>query len=61
MPFIAAVCITAREPTNVLDLGGNVGATAAYFGMRYPAASVVAVEPNKGNFHLATLNTFRQV
>jgi FkbM family methyltransferase len=35
----------------VIDCGANVGYSAAYFLSRYPAARLIAVEPDEGNFH----------
>jgi FkbM family methyltransferase len=37
------------EPRVILDLGANVGYTAVDFALRYPAARVVAVEPEPSN------------
>jgi FkbM family methyltransferase len=38
------------RPKMILDLGANVGYTSAYFLSRYPAARVLAVEPDPGNY-----------
>ena len=38
-----------KEPSLVLDLGANVGFSAAYFLSFFPRACVVAVEPDAGN------------
>ena len=40
----------------VLDLGANVGYTAAYFLSRHPTCFVVAVEPDGGNFAMLEKN-----
>ena len=39
-----------REPSLVLDLGANVGFSAAYFLNAFPKAHIVAVEPDEANF-----------
>jgi FkbM family methyltransferase len=44
-------------PVNIIDGGGNIGLTAAYFASKYPAASIVTVEPDPGNFHILLQNT----
>jgi FkbM family methyltransferase len=46
-----------EAPKTILDLGANIGASAAYFATRYPDATVVALEPHFRNFMLATINT----
>jgi FkbM family methyltransferase len=44
-------CLDAvREAPLIVDCGANVGFSAAYFLSRFPAASVIAVEPDPGNF-----------
>jgi FkbM family methyltransferase len=42
--------------TNIIDCGANVGYASAYFLSRFPAARVVAVEPDRGNFCAAQRN-----
>jgi FkbM family methyltransferase len=50
-------CIDQVEAVDlVLDLGANVGYSAAYFLTRYPNAEVLAVEPDDGNYELLQLN-----
>lgn len=44
-------------PSTVLDLGANIGLTAAHYRQAWPNASVVAVEPDRGNCQMARLNT----
>jgi FkbM family methyltransferase len=41
----------------IIDGGGNIGLTAAYFASRYPQAIVATVEPDSNNFALLTKNT----
>jgi hypothetical protein len=38
------------SPGRIIDGGGNIGLTAAYFASRYPAANIVTVEPDPNNF-----------
>ncbi len=40
----------------ILDLGANVGYSAAYFLSRFPNCFVVAVEPDEGNFAMLERN-----
>lgn len=47
---------TERPPTAVLDGGANVGCAAVYFAHRWPAARIVAVEPDRQNFDLLVRN-----
>jgi FkbM family methyltransferase len=37
-------------PTAIIDLGAHVGMSVLYFRQRYPAARILAVEPNPANF-----------
>lgn len=41
----------------VLDLGANIGASARVLARYYPAAEILAVEPEPGNFELLEANT----
>lgn len=45
------------SPARIIDGGGNIGLTAAYFASRYPAAQIVTVEPDPNNFELLKKNT----
>ena len=45
------------DPGLIIDAGGNVGYTAAYFANRYPKAKIVTIEPEKENFKLLLANT----
>lgn len=45
------------SPTRIIDGGGNIGLTAAYFASRYPAAKIITVEPDPNNFELLKKNT----
>jgi FkbM family methyltransferase len=42
--FVGEYHLPTIEPTKILDLGANIGLTAAHFAHRYPTATVVAVE-----------------
>jgi FkbM family methyltransferase len=48
--------IAVFSPRTILDLGANVGYSSAYFLSKYPAASVVAVEPDSGNYEICCRN-----
>jgi FkbM family methyltransferase len=48
--------IAVESPRTILDLGANVGYSSAYFLSRYPDASVVAVEPDSGNYAMCRRN-----
>ncbi len=37
-------------PKFIIDAGANVGYTSAFFATRYPAAQIVAIEPEESNF-----------
>jgi FkbM family methyltransferase len=44
-------------PSSIIDGGGNIGLTAAYFASRYPDAKILTIEPDKENFELLKQNT----
>lgn len=48
-----------KEPLLVVDLGANVGFSAAYFLIAFPKARIVAVEPDKANVALCRANLAR--
>ena len=48
--------IAVESPRTILDLGANVGYSSAYFLSKYPDASVVAVEPDAGNYAMCRRN-----
>jgi FkbM family methyltransferase len=51
------VCLRdLSEPSLVLDLGANVGFSAAYFLSIFPKARVVAVEPDERNLAICQAN-----
>lgn len=41
----------------VVDLGANAGYSTAWFASRFPAATILAVEPDLQNFRMLTMNT----
>lgn len=45
-----------EEPSLVLDLGANVGFSAAYFLSAFPKARVVVVEPDERNLEMCKVN-----
>lgn len=48
-------------PSSVLDLGANVGLVAAHYGVLWPGARIVCVEPDPGSALLAARNSGRLV
>jgi FkbM family methyltransferase len=48
--------VVVSHPRAILDLGANVGYSSAYFLTKYPAASVVAVEPDPSNYAICCRN-----
>lgn len=46
-----------RQPRVIVDAGAYVGYTAVYYAMRYPAARIVAIEPQSANFEQLRKNT----
>lgn len=47
----------------IVDAGAHVGLTTVFFALQYPRATIVALEPERSNFHLLRANTaaFRNV
>ena len=41
----------------IVDLGANIGLATVFFGLKYPAARILAVEPDAENFAAMSLNT----
>ena len=44
------------SPRYIIDGGGNIGLTAAYFASKYPQATIVSFEPDRENFGLLEQN-----
>jgi FkbM family methyltransferase len=45
------------DPEVIVDLGGNIGASAVYFATRYPNARVIVLEPDPDSFERLERNT----
>lgn len=45
------------SPTTILDIGANVGATAVFFGLAYPGATIHCYEPSPSTFAFLETNT----
>ena len=41
----------------IVDLGANIGLSTVFFGIMYPSAKILSVEPDAGNFALMSANT----
>ena len=44
-------------PHSIIDGGGNIGLTAAFFATKYPEAKILTIEPDAENFALLKQNT----
>ena len=44
------------RPPLILDAGANIGASVVYFGLKYPGAHIVALEPARNNFEVLQAN-----
>ena len=44
------------NPKYIVDLGANIGLAALYFGLKYPSAGILCVEPDIGNFSYLASN-----
>lgn len=42
---------------SILDAGANIGLAALFFAQKFPAASIICLEPEPGNFSLLQKNT----
>ena len=42
--------------TNVLDIGANIGLSAAYFKIKFPSAKILCYEPDENSFELLQKN-----
>jgi FkbM family methyltransferase len=45
------------EPKTIIDAGANIGLATLQLASRYPAAQIVAVEPDPANFEILVRNT----
>jgi FkbM family methyltransferase len=48
-----------KSPSVVVDVGGYIGLSAAFFAHTYPEAMIIVVEPDARNYELLMLNTTR--
>lgn len=48
-----------QDPAVIIDGGANIGASSIYFAKRFPAARIIAVEPEATNYALLLRNTQR--
>ncbi len=46
-----------REPRLIIDAGANVGYASVYFANCFPGATIIAIEPDSGNFRQLQKNT----
>jgi FkbM family methyltransferase len=49
----------AVAPRVIVDAGAYTGLSTAFFASRYPGATIVAIEPDDGNFAMLVRNTAR--
>jgi FkbM family methyltransferase len=49
----------SSAPQVIIDAGGYIGLSAAFFTGKYPHATIITVEPDEENFALLRLNTAR--
>jgi len=43
----------------ILDLGANIGLASVFFGLKYPAARILALEPDQSNYEMLKQNVKR--
>jgi FkbM family methyltransferase len=48
-----------KSPSVIVDVGGYIGLSAAFFAHTYPEAMIIAIEPDAQNYELLRLNTTR--
>lgn len=49
----------SRPPDTIVDAGANIGLVSIYLASRFPAARILALEPERGNFALLCKNVER--
>lgn len=62
---VAVRCLSGKEygnidvenPLVIVDAGANIGASSIFFSRSYPHAKIFAIEPEKGNYDILTINT----
>ena len=45
------------KPPLIIDAGANIGASAAWYALKFPLAKIIAVEPEHGNYELLVTNS----
>lgn len=51
--------LAVSPPEVIVDAGANIGLASVYFASRFPEATIIAVEPEAGNFQLLLRNIER--
>lgn len=51
-----AILASGKTPV-IVDAGANIGASVVYWGMHFPKAQILAIEPDNANFVLLRQNT----
>lgn len=46
----------SRPPRTIIDAGANIGLASVYFASRFPAATIIAIEPEASNFAILQKN-----
>ncbi len=46
-----------KPPATIIDAGANIGLASLWFKKAYPGSTIIAVEPDEGNFHMLLKNT----
>ena len=49
--------VMPQNAKTIVDLGANIGLASVYFGLHYPEARILSVEPEEQNFSLLRTNT----
>ena len=49
------ILVRGKRPT-IIDAGANIGVSSIWFALRYPAATIIAVEPDSNNLAVARRN-----
>lgn len=48
---------TPYVPGTIIDCGANIGLASVFFANKFPAAKIIAIEPEKSNFEILKVNT----
>lgn len=48
--------VRVSDPLFIIDAGANIGFTSVYFANKYPNSTIIAVEPEAGNFEIILKN-----